>query len=138
MQSQLGYKWTTEYVPIVADLLERALRRPADKFDQLESLTLRLTMNSTNNNPDAAGIFVNNGLLRALAHTACDTFDVLLKSLAAGTLLSQTLESLILMLGVMINFCEHYPPAAQSLNEPRDGSLRSTHPCVPRSLLDDI
>ena len=122
MESHLALHWTTQYAPVLADTLEKALRRPADKFDQLESLTLRLTMNATNNNPDAVGIFVEKGLLQDLAGTASDTFDVLLKSLAAGTLLSQTLESLILMLGVMINFCEHYPPAAQSLADMDDGS----------------
>ncbi len=86
------------------------------------SLTLRLMLNATNNNVDASGITDINGFLVALAETACGAFHVLQKVMKDDQFLPQTLESLIIMLGVMINFCEHYPPAAQSLNDVDDGS----------------
>jgi hypothetical protein len=114
MQSQLGSRWTSQYLPTVADVLETAMRRPADQFNDLSSLALRLTLNTTNN-PDAPGMFVRKGLLRDLAKAACGTFDIVLKSIKDDNFTAKVLESLIFMLGVMINFCEHYSPAAQNL-----------------------
>ena len=120
MQSQLWSRWTSRYLPIVGDVLETALRRPADKMDDLESLALRLTLNTTNNNTEAPGMFVKRGILRDLAEAACKTFEVVLKSITDDSFMSKVLESLIFMLGVKINFCEHYTPAAQSLYEMED------------------
>lgn len=122
MQSQHGSRWTSEYLPIVADLLETALLRPADKFDHLENLALRLTLNTTNNNPDAPEMFVKRGILRDLAEAACKTFEVVLKSITDDSFMSRVLESLIFMIGVKINFCEHYTPAAQNLYEMEDNN----------------
>ncbi|KAK3951253.1 wings apart-like protein regulation of heterochromatin-domain-containing protein [Pseudoneurospora amorphoporcata] len=116
MQSHLSHKWTTQYVPIVADVLETTLTRPADKFNDLESLTLRITLNMTNHNHDASGTLVNKGLLQNLAQSACVAFDVVLNSMKADAFLSKVYESLIMMLGVMINFCVYYPPAGKSLD----------------------
>lgn len=116
MQSHLSPKWTTQYVPIVADVLETTLARPADKFNDLESLALRITLNMTNHNHDASGTLVNKGLLQNLAQSACVAFDVVLNSMKADAFLSKVYESLIMMLGVMINFCVYYPPAGKSLD----------------------
>jgi hypothetical protein len=115
MQSIIGSRWNSEYLPKVANILGFALHRPADKFDDLEKLVLRLTLNTTNNNHEAGRIFVDRGLLRQLAEAACRTFDVVLKSIMDDAFMSKVLDSLILMLGVGINFCEHHPPAAQRL-----------------------
>ena len=120
MQSRLGSRWTSQYLPIVADVLETALQRPIDKFDDLESLALRLTLNTTNNNPDAPGMFVRRGILRDLAEAACKTFEAVMKSITDDSFMSKVLDSLVFMLGVQINFCEHYTPAAQSLYEAQD------------------
>jgi hypothetical protein len=65
-------------------------------------------------------MFVNRGILRDLAEAACKTFEVVLKSITDDSFTSNVLESLIFMLGVMINFCEHYTPAAQNLYEMED------------------
>lgn len=120
MQSDVAARWTTEYLPTVADVLGVALQRPVDKFDDLETLTLKLTLNMTNNNHDTPAMFVNKGLLRDLAEAACRTFEVVNKSIMDDAFLSKVLDSLILMLGVKINFCEHYSPAAQDLMEAGD------------------
>ncbi|KAK3399006.1 hypothetical protein B0T20DRAFT_188717 [Sordaria brevicollis] len=116
MQSHLSPKWTAQYVPIVADVLETTLARPADQFNDLESLALRITLNMTNHNHDASGTLVNKGLLQNLAQSACIAFDVVLNSMKADAFLSKVYESLIMMLGVMINFCVYYPPAGKSLD----------------------
>ena len=116
MQSHLSPTWTAHYVPIVADVLETTLARPTDKFSDLESLSLRITLNMTNHNHDASGTLVNKGLLQSLAQSACVAFDVVLNSMKADAFLSKVYESLIMMLGVMINFCVYYPPAGKSLD----------------------
>lgn len=121
MQSSSGARWATEYLPTVAGILGVALQRPVDKFDDLETSTLKLTLNMTNNNHETPAMFVNQGLLRDLAEAACRTFDVVNKSIKDDAFLSKVYDSLILMLGVKINFCEHYSPAAQDLMDAGDG-----------------
>jgi len=117
MQSRLGTRWTRQYVPIVADLLGTALRRPADKINDIESLALRVTINMTNNNADACRMLVDKNLFLSLAESTCTAFDLSLNSMKADSFLPKVHESLIMMLGVMINFCVYYPPASQSLEE---------------------
>ncbi|KAK3359264.1 wings apart-like protein regulation of heterochromatin-domain-containing protein [Lasiosphaeria hispida] len=122
MQSNQGSRWTRRYVPVVVNILEKALRRPIDKFNDLESLTLRITLNTTNNNPEAVRMFVDNSLLQELAGSACRAFETVLNSMKVDAFLSKVHESLIMMLGVMINFCVYYPPASQSLEEVGDST----------------
>jgi hypothetical protein len=123
MQSSTGARWTTELLPTLADVLGVALQRPVDKFDDLETTTLKLTLNMTNNNHETPAMFVNKGLLRDLAEAACRTFDVVNKSIMDDAFLSKVLDSLILMLGVKINFCEHHSPAARDLMNAGDGEI---------------
>ncbi|KAK1835829.1 wings apart-like protein 1 [Podospora conica] len=115
MQSDQGATWTREHVPVVVDILDAALRRPAETYGDLESLTLRITLNTTNHNPEAAAMFENH--LRAMADSACRAFATLLGSTTADTFQLKVNESVILMLGVMINLCVYYPPASQGLEE---------------------
>ncbi|KAM7194763.1 wings apart-like protein 1, partial [Naviculisporaceae sp. PSN 640] len=117
MQSRLGSRWTSRYVPIVADLLETALRRPIDQINDLESLALRVTLNTTNNNAVACRTLVEKGLLLSLAESACVAFELSLNSIKVDSFLPKVHESLIMMLGVMINFCVYYPPASESLGK---------------------
>jgi hypothetical protein len=119
MQSSLGSRWTRYYVPIAVNILEKALRRPVDKINKTENLALRLALNTTNNNLEAARMFSEQGLLQELAVSACDAFDAVLKSMKADAFLKDVYESLIMMLGVMVNFIVYYPPASHALD--RDG-----------------
>jgi len=115
MQSDHRSEWTDRYLPIVADILETSLRRRSDQFGDLECLALKLTMNMANNNPEAQEAFLGEGLLRDLAAAACSTFGVVLRSITADDFASATFDSLVVMLGVMINFCEHDPSAGRIL-----------------------
>ncbi|KAK4137595.1 hypothetical protein BT67DRAFT_453863 [Trichocladium antarcticum] len=122
MQSGLGATWTKQYAPIVANGLETALGRPTNELGDLESLALRISLNITNQNSEASRLFVEKGLLGRLAKAACSAFGVVLQSMKVDSFLStRVLESLIMMLGVMINFCVYYPPAAGRLEERGDG-----------------
>ena len=122
MQSRLSSLWTRQYAPIVADVLKTAMERPTDQFGDLESLVLRISLNITNHNSEASRLFVDKGLLQRLAGSACSAFGVVLKSMKDDSFLSKVLESLIMMLGAMINFCVYYPPASGSLEERGDGT----------------
>ncbi|KAK4143770.1 wings apart-like protein regulation of heterochromatin-domain-containing protein [Dichotomopilus funicola] len=122
MQSPLSPVWTKQYAPIVADILETALQRPADQLGDLGSLTLRISLNITNHNEEASRLFVEKGLLRRLADSTCGAFEMVLSSMKADSFMSKVLETLIMMLGAMINFCVYYPPGSRSLEERGDGA----------------
>ncbi|KAL2157188.1 hypothetical protein VTH06DRAFT_6324 [Thermothelomyces fergusii] len=122
MQSRLSSVWTRHYAPIVAKVLEAALQRPTDQLGDLEGLTLRISLNITNHNSEASRLFVEKGLLRRLAESACGAFEMVLSSMTVDSFMSKVLESLIMMLGAMINFCAYYPPAFRSLEEQDDGA----------------
>jgi hypothetical protein len=122
MQSRLGSMWTRQHAPVVAEVLETALGRPTDQIGDLENLTLKLSLNITNHNGEASRLFVEKGLLRRLAKSACGAFEMIMNSMKADSFMSKVLESLIMMLGAMINFCVYYPPASSSLEESGDGT----------------
>ncbi|KAK3903337.1 wings apart-like protein regulation of heterochromatin-domain-containing protein [Staphylotrichum tortipilum] len=122
MQSSLSSVWTRQYAPIVADVLETALKRPTEQMGDLESLTLRISLNITNHNGEASRLFVEMGLLQGLAKSACNAFGIIMNSMKVDSFLSKVLESLIMMMGAMINFCVYYPPASASLEERGDGA----------------
>ncbi|KAK4151298.1 wings apart-like protein regulation of heterochromatin-domain-containing protein [Chaetomidium leptoderma] len=122
MQSRLNSAWTKQYAPVLADVLETALGRPTEQLGDLESLTLRISLNITNHNSEASRLFVEKGLLRRIAESACSAFGMVLNSMKVDSFMSKVLESLIMMLGTMINFCVYYPPASASLEERGDGT----------------
>ncbi|KAK4669699.1 uncharacterized protein QC763_205260 [Podospora pseudopauciseta] len=119
--SRLSARWTRKYTPIVADLLEGALSKPVEGFgDELEGLVLRTSINVTNHNPDACRLFVERGLLGRLAGGAWGAFGMVMKvevkvKEEGGFRGRGLLDGLIIMLGVMINFCVYYPPAGETL-----------------------
>ncbi|KAK4219382.1 wings apart-like protein 1 [Rhypophila decipiens] len=117
LQSRLGTRWTSHYIPIVADVVETALRRPADESNDLDGLALRVALNVTNHNEAACRQFVERGLLLRLVESACVAFELSLNSVKVDSFLPKVHESLIMMLGVMINFCVYYPPASESLGK---------------------
>ncbi|KAK3308656.1 wings apart-like protein regulation of heterochromatin-domain-containing protein [Chaetomium strumarium] len=122
MQSPLRSAWTKQYAPIAADVLETALKQPTEQLGDLASLILRISLNITNHNGEASQLFVNKGLLKRLAISACGAFGMVVCSMKVDSFMSKVLESLIMMLGAMINFCVYYPPASNSLEERGDGA----------------
>jgi hypothetical protein len=122
MQSSLRSTWTRQYAPITADVLETALKQPTEQLGDLASLILRISLNITNHNSEASQLFVDKGLLKRLANSACDAFGMVVSSMKVDSFMSKVLESLIMMLGAMINFCVYYPPASNGLEERGDGA----------------
>jgi len=106
MQSKLSSEWTSRYLDVVAETLEKSLRLRGDRFGHLDCLALRLTLNTANNNADAQRVYIDKGLLQDLVEAACGTFDTVLQSISSDDFLSVTLDALLLMLGILINFSE--------------------------------
>ncbi len=111
--------WAGQYVPIAVDILETVLRRRGDQVGDLECLVLRLAINTTNNNPDAQTAFIGRGLVQDLVDLACTRFDAVLRSIDDDSLAPAALDSLLLTLGVMINFSEHNASAYGAMVQTR-------------------
>lgn len=122
MQTESKERWTFKHLPIIADTLEMALRRNTSRLGEIGLLVLKLTLNTANNNHDAATAFIEKGTVRTLANALCDTFQAATTSVDDVEVFNGQLESLLLMLGVMINFSEHDRNTGGSLlNTPKDG-----------------
>lgn len=109
-----GAIWIREYLPIVANTLEIALSRPNETYGKLQVLLLRLTLNVTNNNPEASEIFTRPVLMSTMAKAVVLRFKVIMRFLTEEEL-EGVLEHLVLILGVMINFAEWSSAARENL-----------------------
>ncbi|KUI71530.1 hypothetical protein VM1G_06638 [Cytospora mali] len=107
MQTESKERWTLKHLPIIADTLSTTLCLNTDRLGEIGLLVLKLTLNTANNNHAAAIAFIKKGTVRILAHALCDTFQTATKSVDDADIFNGHLESLLLMLGVMINFSEH-------------------------------
>ncbi|KAK1729808.1 uncharacterized protein BDZ83DRAFT_567668 [Colletotrichum acutatum] len=116
MESDAGPRWTKRYLPILADVLTTAMARPLQEFGDFESTALKLALNTTNNNPVAASAFSRGDLFRELAEASVAGFELLEQSIRKGAFSKDVYETLMLLLGVMINTSEHSPSARQSVD----------------------
>lgn len=107
MQTESKDRWTFKHLPIIADTLGTTLRRSNGRLGEIGLLVLKLTLNTANNNHDAATAFIEKGTVHTLANALCDTFQTATAVIEDTDLFNSHLESLLLMLGVMINFSEH-------------------------------
>lgn len=97
--------WISDYLPIVADTVETCLSRFADGFGMLQFMLLRLMVNVTNNDPNAANVFARKGVMKVLGQTIIAKFNML-SGVKNEDDLSETIGQLIVALGVMINLAE--------------------------------
>ena len=97
--------WISEYLPIIADSLQNGLSKPIEQFGLLQVLVLRLTLNVTNNNPKASDIFAREPLMAVMGQAVVTKFTMVSRFLTEEEF-SVTMDHLILVLGVMINFAE--------------------------------
>jgi hypothetical protein len=106
--------WISDFLPIVADTLEIALSRPVEGFGLLQVLILRLTLNVTNNKPKATDVFAREALMSIMGQAIVTKFKMISRFLTEAEF-SITMDHLILVLGVMINFAEWSSLARRSL-----------------------
>lgn len=116
--------WTTRYLPIVADVFSASSRNvipdvPAQESESklLESAILKLTINLTNNSLEAPEVFVSKGLIPGLANSISSNFARIWASLSQDAWVDGILDSLVLRLGILINFSEHSSLVRQVIND---------------------
>ena len=121
MQGQLKERWTFRYLPIVADTLSTTLRLSNGRLGEIGMLVLKFTLNTSNNNHDAPMAFIEKGTVRLLTDKICETFVAATNSVYNAELFQSHFETLVLMLGVMINFSENDRATGRSLLDGQDG-----------------
>ncbi|KAH8156659.1 hypothetical protein CIB48_g11588 [Xylaria polymorpha] len=110
-------EWATQYLPIIADVFYTSLQMPAHDGKVVEDLILKLNINVTNNNLTAPSIFASKGLLPALAASISSNFNQALTLIAQSTWAEGIIDSLVLRLGILINFAEHSGLVRQMVDE---------------------
>ncbi|KAI0446612.1 wings apart-like protein regulation of heterochromatin-domain-containing protein [Xylaria telfairii] len=112
-------EWAIQYLPIIADVFYTSLQRPAHDGKAVEDLILKLNINVTNNNLAAPSIFASKGLLPVLAASISSNFNQALNLITQSTWAEGIIDSLVLRLGILINFAEHSGLVRQMVDECR-------------------
>jgi hypothetical protein len=110
-------EWARQYLPIIADAFYASLQTPSNGSNTVEDMILKLTINVTNNNFAAPSIFAAKGLLPALAASISSNFDHALALISQDSWAEGILDSLVLRLGILINFAEHSDLVRQIVND---------------------
>jgi len=113
--------WISDYLPIIADNLEVALRRPAHSFGSMQTVILRLTLNVTNNNSKASGVFARGSLMAIMGAVIVAKFQKIL-SYSIEDDFSLVVDHLVLVLGLLINFADGSVPARESFESLHGGA----------------
>ncbi|KAI1407411.1 hypothetical protein F5Y13DRAFT_126564 [Hypoxylon sp. FL1857] len=131
VSQRVSADWATRYLPIVADVFRASSEKvtpnitaPESESKLLEAAVLKLTINLTNNSLEAPEIFVSKGLIPALAGSISSSFARIWESLSQDTWVDGILDSLVLRLGILINFAEHSPLVRQVINDSRHDGQR--------------
>ncbi|KAF2404563.1 hypothetical protein EJ06DRAFT_546418 [Trichodelitschia bisporula] len=98
----------------ISGILSTFFSRPRTEARRVESLSLRLCLNLTNNNPRACEIFATPALTKPLLNSINEMFASLDSSLDSQEH-TKTLDQLVLTLGAMINLAEFSELARLSL-----------------------
>ena len=95
--------WCGSTLERILDLLPSLDSRFTNVSESLRSLTLRLYLNLTNNNPELCEAFSRPDVLRSIFDTVISHFSKVSRD---GTAQALVLDSLILSLGTLINLAE--------------------------------
>lgn len=108
-------EWTTDYPETISAVLDATLQRRAWLTECFEASLLKLAMNCTNNNPPAASVWHQTSRLGNVAKSACTCFRFVRDGVLRGEWNTDGYNRLLLVLGLMINLCEHAPSSEGSL-----------------------
>ncbi|KHN95435.1 uncharacterized protein MAM_06712 [Metarhizium album ARSEF 1941] len=106
----------------IAKLLSRALQQWPSGKPELDSAILKLAINTTNAEDEAAA-FDDSQLSTKLARRVGHLFVNVRNAILVGKLEGETYDELLLVLGVMINIMEHCPPARRAVTDKTTDSL---------------
>ncbi|KAI5862844.1 hypothetical protein GGS23DRAFT_71163 [Durotheca rogersii] len=123
--------WAARYLPTVADIFSTSSGKAVSEAAaeggdgaMLEGAVLKLTINLANNSAEAPEIFVAKGLIPALAESITSNFARIWASLSQDAWVDGILDSLVLRLGILINFSEHSSLVRQVINDCRHEGQR--------------
>ena len=111
MESTERQKWTIEHLPMVMKALRTTLEMNTQGVSKIRSLVIQLTLNMTNDSPEAAELAGRDEVMGLIVNRLRDELALASSSIAGERLSSDAVEDVVLLLGVMINFCEHSPSA---------------------------
>ncbi|GAP87655.2 putative rheb small monomeric gtpase protein [Rosellinia necatrix] len=115
--------WAIPYLCTMANAFYISLQTPTRDSKMLDNLILKLTINMTNNNHAAPNAFASKEpLLAALATSISDQFNHALTLISQDTWIDGILDSLVLRLGILINFAEHSELVRQMVNDYQHGN----------------
>ncbi|KAG6002333.1 hypothetical protein E4U21_003248 [Claviceps maximensis] len=106
----------------ISSLLSRAIQRWPSGRTELESAVLKLALNTTNAEEEAAA-FDDPQLSAKLAICISELFTNVHATIGLGKLENEKYDELLLMLGVMINIMEHCSSARRAVDEHAMGKL---------------
>ncbi|KAG5953897.1 hypothetical protein E4U53_000368 [Claviceps sorghi] len=106
----------------ISSLLLKAIQRWPSGRTELESAMLKLALNTTNAEDEAAA-FDDPRLSAKLAICISELFASVHAGICLGKLENEEYDELLLMLGVMINIMEHCPSARRAVDENAMGKL---------------
>lgn len=115
-----GQAWILRHASHSAKLLQRTLAKRSKRRDEVETAILKVAINTTNTKTGAES-FGRKALLSSLTACICDGLGQVQDAVEQGSFESAIYEQLLLVLGVMINVLEHWPPARAALD---DGDLK--------------
>ncbi|KAI1115870.1 wings apart-like protein regulation of heterochromatin-domain-containing protein [Nemania sp. NC0429] len=110
-------EWAIPFLPTIADAFYTSLQMPAHDGKRLEDSILKLTINVANNNLAAPGVFSSRGVLPVLTASISSDFHQVLNHIAQDTWAEEILNSLLLRLGILINFAEHSELVRQTVDD---------------------
>lgn len=112
----------------LARSVDAVLNSGTSLTEQLETLSLRLTLNLTNNNPEVCTVFASPTLVQKLLHSIDDRCQALWTQLDEEEHM-KTLDRLILALGAMFNLAEFSHEARVASMKNGDDLLNSLVQC---------
>ncbi|KAM0558394.1 hypothetical protein ACHAPJ_004584 [Fusarium lateritium] len=113
--------WIAQQTTQVARFLETSLQQWPDKPGNVETATLKLSINMSNTTHGAEA-FSDKILLLSLSKCILAGFKSALDALSSRRLKEETYDGLLLVLGVAINVLEHCAPARENIvGEQLDG-----------------
>lgn len=97
--------WSIKLLKKLANITTHLLSAGDTTPHAIEILALRLTLNLTNNNPQACDVFASPAMVQPMLQSIIKRFDVLLSNVAEEIRIPN-LDRLILSLGALINLTE--------------------------------
>lgn len=123
--------WQTQLIRILAELLLKVCRVYFEQGSPSLSLSLRLGLNLTNNNPSNCALFDCHEVLNAVTSIVENLFNSIWNNTDPQSLSAATVDNLILSLGFLINLAEnsrsarlHFKDAGGSSRSPLDVLLQ--------------